>query len=261
MESRLLMSQATDTTKQAFIVSDNPTFTLESIPGRVVITPGANNEIHVAATRRIGHHFSVTHESLDHISVNMTQADNNVHIVGKCDHSIIKENAQIDYDITLPTMATLAIRLPAGKINITGITGAFQVRLAAGDILLDNTSGTHALTLNAGKLSLENVTIAQDNTISVDAGDIRGNLFVQNAANLNLHIATGNIDLALPTTWAAHLDAHVDIGKIDLSGWSLRAARQGFGPSMSASGDLGTPSNGNTIVAKVAAGRIALHAA
>jgi|GEM_PF-796573 len=229
--------------EQTFAVTSTPSLVVDASAGAITVRQGAGNEVQVQVTRIVrAVSTSVGENAVGQIPATVTQSGNTVTVTSHFNASMFDGTSmtrRVEIVATVPSTTHLDLRLAAGNITVTDITGNVRVNANAGNITLTNAtlSGTSSLTANAGSIRL-------DGTLA-------------NGSTLNANVNTGNIALTLPQTLAAHLQADANVGNVTINGWPISTTREGV--RASASGDLNAPAT-STITAHAAVGNVTVSA-
>ena len=236
---------ATATVDKSFSVSGAPTLIIHGVAGRIHLSPGADGQITLHATKRVRALTQGQAQSaLDAIRITATQSGNQVTI-----EEDTSDNGgwffggfrqtRIDLTVTAPAHTNLTLTEDAGLVEATGFTGALTTRI------------------NAGSATLSNMTMAKGSSLFVNAGSLSVDGAVQTEASLYLEVNAGSANVTLPRDTSAHLDATASAGNVNVNGWNIAVNHSAA--QMSASGDL-NPNPTGTITIRVSAGSATLNA-
>ena len=236
---------ATATVDKSFSVSGVPTLIIHGAAGNVHVSPGADGQITLHATKKVR---ALTHSqaqsALDAITVTTTQSGNQVNI-----QEDVSDNGgwlfggfrrtQVDMTVTAPANTNLTVTEDAGTLDASGFTGKLT---------------TH---INAGSATLTDMTMAKGSSLTVNAGSLDVNGALQPDASLYLEVNAGSADVTLPQNTSAHLDATSSAGSVNVNGWNIAVNHDAA--NTTASGDL-NPNPTGTITIRVSAGSATLNA-
>ena len=237
---------ATATFDKTLSVSGIPTLVIHGAAGNVHVTPGADGQITIHATKQV---HALTHSqaqsALDAINITATQSGNQVTIQeddtdnGRWFFNGF-QRTQVDLTVTAPANINLTLTEDAGTLDATGFTGKLTTRIDAG-------SGT-----------LSNMTMAKGSSLYVDAGSLSVDGALQPDATLYLEVNAGSAHVTLPQNTSAHLDATASAGSVNVNGWNI--AENHDAADTTATGDSESQPTG-AITIRVSAGSASLSAA
>ena len=237
---------ATATFDKTLSVSGIPTLVIHGAASNVHVTPGADGQITIHATKQAR---ALTHaqaqSALDALNITATQSGNQVTIQeDDTDNGRWLFNGfqrtQVDLTVTAPATINLTLIEDAGALDATGFTGKLTTRI------------------DAGSATLSNMTMAKGSSLSVDAGSLSIDGALQSDATLYLEVNAGSAHVTLPQNTSAHLDATASAGSVNVNGWNI--AENHDAADTTATGDL-NPNPTGAITIRVSAGSASLSAA
>jgi hypothetical protein len=106
-------------------------------------------------------------------------------------------STSVDFDVTVPSAATLQLKTNTGSIDVTGVSGHM--------VLVSNTGSIEA---RDGKLS-------GTSQLMTNTGSITFNGSIDRSGSYQFITNTGSVDVTLPTESVFHVDASTDTGSIN----------------------------------------------
>ncbi len=200
---------ATTTTTQSFAVNGFPSLNIQNAAGSLQVQPGPAGVVGVQITRSARDTSqSAASADLDGITVNTTQMGDQIAISTDFpDGSLFASSSSVNLLLTVPPNTTIAADVTAGDIQISGISGLFEVTGGAGDI------------------TLHEVALADGSQIHMTMGSVTMQGAVMANAAVDISVSTGDVSLQLPADTATQLDAHTNLGAIHVSGWPMPTTR------------------------------------
>jgi hypothetical protein len=239
----LFSQEVSATTTQSFAVAGVPTIVLHGNAASVHLISGEAHQVTVRTTKAArGLSRAAAQSELNAMAVNATQTGDTITVTVTWPDLGWFPNytrRSLDITMTVPSATNVSAELNAGDFHIEGITGNLGVQA------------------NAGNLELEQVTFTGASSIGGNAGSVDCTCALATGASLDVHLNAGHVALMLPANTQAHLDASVNAGNISIDGWPITPTRSQFGPSVTATGDLGTHPTG-TITVRLNAGDVSI---
>lgn len=217
------------TETQHFIVSAHPTLVLNNDTGSIHMrSAGAGNEVTIQATKH-----SAPWGNLNEINVSYVQdkAGNSITVnVDRLPNASFMDSASVDFDITVPSAATLQLKTNTGSIDVTGVSGQMMLSSNTGSVAASNgtVSGTTELISNTGSITF-NGALDQSGTyrFETNTGSVNVTLTSEIAFHMDASTDTGSINTNVPGVMVQHrqftgADAHGDVGSTPRAMVSLR---------------------------------------
>jgi hypothetical protein len=213
---------------RSFAFASTPTLQVRNPAGRLHVTSGADGQATVHITKRIhGEPFGLGRaEDLDRVQVHSTQDGDLLRIEVEMPEGRAR-GVSVDLDLTVPANAALDLRLSAGDLRVRGISGRVRAKTAA------------------GKLEARDVTLADQSSLEVTAGELSLAGACAPGASVEVTINTGRCEIELPATSPLNLEADVDVGAIRVSGFNVQLARTRELVRQRVSGALAAGANGS----------------
>jgi hypothetical protein len=229
------------TTAGTFAVAGTPSVTIYDTAGTVTVQHGDSGHVAVRITTNVRTIDSNSAQrALDQTVVSATQNGNAINVDGHfTTHWLdgVWYDRTLDIVVTLPASSNLSAQVAAGTLDVSGVSGTFN------------------LEANAGTITANAVTLGDGSRLSTDAGTITVSGALAAGANVRVNDETGSVTLRLPADTPARLDANVTVGSISISPWAIAVERSTVGAS--ASGDLGANPTG-TLRVTIATGNLSL---
>jgi len=186
-------SKTTVLPQQSFTVSGVPTLVINGPVGNVKIHSGGSNSIVINATEHTG---LFGNPNTNDVTVAPAPGSNTI-VVLTGDGGSIVDRKNVDLDITLPATSNIRAVVPAGSLDINGISGQMNLKM------------------DAGALHFENGTIEGQSIFKNDAGEITFAGSLAANGNYGFEDNAGAINLTLPSNSSFTLDASTDVGKVN----------------------------------------------
>ncbi|WIG59285.1 MAG: hypothetical protein OJF49_002032 [Ktedonobacterales bacterium] len=234
------MREADASFAQTYTVAGRPQITVEDFAGTVTVAAGKAGAVQVTGTKRArAETDNVAQSGLSGITVTMQQQGNAITVRASASGNA-GASRSVDLTLTVPVEADLNLRLAAGDVEISGVSGALTVAAEAGNV------------------ELRQVTAMGTSQVSASAGDVTFDGALADEAALTLTVGNGDVSVTLPPGTATHVQGQTRAGDVSVAGWPLATARNGAAASVS--GDTRTnPTSALTVT--VSSGDISLHAA
>lgn len=226
------------TESRHYSVSANPTFVLNNDTGSIhVRTAPINNEVNIVTTRHTNAGGNV-----NDVTVSYTQdtAGNTVtvNVVRVTNYNLLS-SPTVDFDVTVPSTATLRIETKTGGIDVTGV------------------SGQMILTSNTGSIVARDGTARGSTQLITNTGSITFNGSIDRSGNYRFETNTGSVNVNLPGDSAFHMTATTDTGSINTTFPGVIIQHRSL-VGADASGDVGSSPQA-TISMKTNTGSINLY--
>lgn len=186
---------------------------LSHISGDVVVSPGRGNEVRIEAIKRVRHRDpDQAKRMLASLRIEVTQVGDRIEVRTVYPRSTSNRswNGSVDYTITLPDTAAVAVKTVSGDVSVSGIRGEVRAETVSGDLdvvatpnlaVAKSVSGdVNARDIASGSLTISTVSgtvIASALKVrSLDAGSVSGDLRFSNlqAERLMAKTMSGDIE-------------------------------------------------------------------
>ncbi|MCC7123404.1 MAG: DUF4097 family beta strand repeat protein [Acidobacteria bacterium] len=228
--------EQTERESRTFAVGDGAALDVSNISGDVQVTGGSGREIRVEATRRVRHRDAdEARRLLREMRVEFTHVGNRVEVrtqyprrTGGSGRNI---SASVDYLITVPASAIVAIKTIAGNARVTQVHGEVRAEAISGDVEV-----TGARNLALAKTVSGNVTVREaTGAAGLSLATISGNVTAATLQSRALDCTSVSGNIVLTGVQVERLDAKSLSGNIDLGATLARGGRYQVG---SHSGDI-----------------------
>jgi DUF4097 and DUF4098 domain-containing protein YvlB len=232
--------EATSTASQTLAVRGMPTLDVTNGAGSITVERGTAEQVKVLYSKR-AHDVSQrdAQRALDAMIVSISQNGNTITVEVRSPNVASMEafGSQHSVDLTLAVPATTSLQLQqmAGNVRVSDVTGALAVNVQAGNV------------------DLRNVSLGSNSSVRLGAGNATFEGSLQNGSALDIRVATGNVDVALPPDAAVHVTADTAMGDVTAAGWPITTTHSGTGAS--ANGDTAAKPT-STLSIHVDTGRI-----
>jgi hypothetical protein len=207
-------------TPRHFIVSANPTLVINNDTGSMHVRAGSSaNDVTIQATRHSGLWGNVNTIT---VSYAQDREGNAITVnVDRTSGSNFFASTSVDFDVTVPSAATLQLKTNTGSIDVTGIGGQI------------------VLTSNTGSITASNGMASGNTQLITNTGSITFNGSIARSGTYQFQTNTGSVEVTLPADSVFHVNASTDTGSINtnFSGVFVQH-RQMVGAD--ASGDVGS---------------------
>jgi DUF4097 and DUF4098 domain-containing protein YvlB len=235
------VQEAQKTSTQLVDVTGVPRVDIENFAGSVHVEPGVSGQVTVQATKHARDNTQdAAQRDLDSIGVSIQSSSDTITV-----HSAVQGDANlgparsVDLLVTVPAQTDVEVQQGAGDVTMRGITGTLSV-------LLD-----------AGNLDLASVTLTDQSSAQVRAGNVTFGGSLADGAGLTVQVTTGDVSATLPPAAATHIDAMTSSGRVSVSGWQL-SSRRTLTLSQIAGDTAAHPTS--MIVVRVGTGNVAITA-
>ncbi len=232
------LQQASTTFTRTFAVTSTPNLVIDSNAGSVRIVSGATGQVTVEATKTARADSSeAAQQDLNSMRVDVIQNGNTITITSKTDQSSFLRVRTVNFVVTVPSSANVDVRLNAGNLEVSGVTGVVTANL------------------NAGNVTATNVLFGAGSRLHLNVGNIEVNGSLSPQAALDISVNTGNVAVTLPAATATHIEASTSAGTVTISGWDITVNRTV--PGASAVGDTSANPT-STLTTRVNAGNVTI---
>jgi hypothetical protein len=211
-------AEQTERFAETYKVGADGALDLNHIAGDVRVTTGRGNEIRVEAIKRVRHRDAEEGKRLlGLLRIDATQVGNRVEIRTQYPRTTGNRSlsASVDYTITVPAAAAVAVKTISGDVSVTGVRGEVRAETVSGDVDV---------------IATPNLAVAKAISGDVRARDI--------AAEASLMLSTVSGSVIATALKVRTLDASSVSGDVELS--SLQVERL---QAKTVNGDIGFDGN------------------
>jgi Toastrack DUF4097 len=228
--------EQTDRIVQSVKVEGGGALDLSNISGDVRVTGSSGNEITVEAVKRVRHRDAdEARRLLQELRVDITTVGDRVEVRtsyprrgGGSDRGI---SARVDYTISVPTGASVAVKTVSGDTSVTKVNGEVRAETVSGNVTV---TGTPNLTL--AKAVSGNVTARDvDGATNLSLGTVSGTVVASGLKARSLECGSVSGGIQLSGIQVERLLAKSVSGSIEFGAALVKGGRYDFG---SHSGDI-----------------------
>jgi DUF4097 and DUF4098 domain-containing protein YvlB len=217
--------EQTDKVSQTVKVGDGATLDLSHLSGDIRVTAGNNNEIKIDAIKRARHRDpEQARRLLDALRVDINNFNNRVEVRtiyprrGQSGYTSGNSiSVSVDYVISVPAAASVALKSISGDISVTSVKGEVRVETVSGDVTVTATPNVSIAKTISGDVMARDIgteTTLVLSTVSgsvigtglkvraLEAGSVSGNvrLIGSEVDRLEARSLSGNIEFDAPLT-------------------------------------------------------------
>ncbi|HXX79570.1 MAG TPA: DUF4097 family beta strand repeat-containing protein [Ktedonobacteraceae bacterium] len=203
-----------------FAVSTNPIVVINNDIGSIHVQSGGTvSDVMIQATRHAGFGGNVNDVQ---VAYAQNSAANTITVnVDRTSNATIINSASVDFQVTVPSNATLELKTNTGGLDVTGVSGRMTVRS------------------NTGSVEVRDGTLSSGSLLSTNTGSITFNGSIGQTGPYQFTTNTGSINVTLPSGSSFHLDASTDTGSITSDFPGVYVQHQNFTGAVSHS-DVGS---------------------
>lgn len=213
----LATSSVTET--RHFSVSANPTLVLNNDTGSIhVRAASSGSDVTIQAIKHSG-----PGGNLNDVKVSYTQNTEGNIVTVNVDRPTnfnFVTSTSVEFEVTVPTMATLQLKTNTGSIDVRGV------------------SGQMALTSNTGSLEARDGMVSGTTQLLTNTGSITFTGSIERSGTYRFETNTGSVDVTLPSVSVFHVDASTDTGSINTNFPAVNVQHHQF-TGADAHGDVG----------------------
>lgn len=213
----LATSSVTET--RHFSVSANPRLVLNNDTGSIhVRATGSRSDVTIQAIKHSG-----PGGKLNDVKVSYTQNTEGNIVTVNVDRPTnfnFVTSTSVEFEVTVPTMATLQLKTNTGSIDVRGV------------------SGQMALTSNTGSIEARDGMVSGTTQLLTNTGSITFTGSIERSGTYRFETNTGSVDVTLPSVSVFHVDASTDTGSINTNFPAVNVQHHQF-TGADAHGDVG----------------------
>jgi Putative adhesin len=177
-----------------FLVGNRPTIIINNGIGTIRVRSSAeSNQVRIRATKQSKGLMSSNTDLQVHY--NQRAEDNTIIVDSMHRWSIFGKNS-VDYDIIVPLIADLELKIDVGKIDVSDVIG--QMRLAS----------------DAGSIHATHISLQGQSKLKTDVGSLNFSGSIDPQGTYKFLSDAGSINITLPEDASFHVDASTDSGSI-----------------------------------------------
>ena len=174
---------------RSFEVDAEPALEVDAFAGTIVVRPGEEGVIEVAAVKKAGRA-----SALAEVGLEMQERANGLVVRTTAPRSPRSSGASVDLEITAPPGTRLDLRAAVGNVDVRGMVGDIQVHCDTGNIDVRAAEGAVQLDVGAGNVQY------------------RG----RPGGACTFAAGAGNVTIALEAGTGARVDLMTGVGKVDV---------------------------------------------
>jgi DUF4097 and DUF4098 domain-containing protein YvlB len=178
-----------------FAVSATPTVVINNDIGSIhVQSNGAASDVLIQATRDAGFGGNVNDVQ---VTYSQDSTTNTINVnVNRTSNATFFNSPGVDFQVTVPSDASLQLKTSTGGLDVTGVSGRMIVRS------------------NTGSVQVRDGTLGSGSLLNTNTGSITFNGSIGQTGSYQFSTNTGSINVTLPAGSSFHLDATTGTGSI-----------------------------------------------
>jgi DUF4097 and DUF4098 domain-containing protein YvlB len=222
-------------------VDDDAVLDLSHLSGDVRVTGGSGSEIRIDATKRVRHRNpDEAKRLLEALRIEINTVQGRVEVRTIYPRSTNRGlSASVDYVITVPAGAAVALKSISGDLNITSVRGEVRAEAISGNVNITNTPNVSLAKTVSGDVVARD--IGTQTTLVL--GTVSGNVVGTGLKVRTLEAGTVSGNVRLEGSQIERLEARALSGNIDFDATLVKGGRYEF---TSHSGDVRLNLSGNT---------------
>ncbi len=233
-----------DTVTQTIKVGDGAVLDLSHLSGDVRVSGGGGSEIKIEATKRVRHRDAAEGKRLlDLLRVDINHFNNRVEVRtiyprrnGTRGNSL---SASVDYVITVPSSAAVALKSVSGNIFVSNVRGEVRAEAVSGDVNIGGTPNVAVAKTVSGDVLARDIGSQTALVLSTVSGTVVGSGLKVRA----LEAGSVSGDVKISGSQVERFEANSVSGNIEFDAPLARGGRYEF---TSHSGDVRIVLSGNT---------------
>lgn len=183
------------TETRTFAVAAHPTLVLRNDIGAIHVRAArSGNEVAIQEARRASLWGNLNDV---HVSYAQDRAANTITVnVDRQVQTTFFTSVQVDFDITVPSVADLQLKTNTGDIDVSGVSG--QIVLSS----------------NTGTVTARDGTVSGQSALTTNTGSVTFNGALAPTGTYRFETNTGSVQVMLPRESSFHVDASTDTGSI-----------------------------------------------
>jgi len=176
-----------------FEVAANPTLILNNETGSIHVRAGpSGNDVSIQATK-----YSGLWGSPNDIRVSYTQnTEANTITVNVDRQSHVFDWGKVNFDVTIPSTATLQLKTTTGSIDVSGV------------------SGEMLLSCNSGSIEASDGTVSGNTQLITHSGSVTFTGAIDRSGSYRFETTSGSVNVTLPSESVFHVEASTMTGSI-----------------------------------------------
>lgn len=216
----------TERFSETYQVPNEAALDVTQISGDVRISPGRNNEIKIEAIKRIRHRDAEEGKrQLAALRIEVTQVGSRLEVrtVYPRTNGNRSWSGGVDYTITVPVSATVAVKTVSGDLSVNGIRGEVRAETVSGDVDVVATPNLAVARSVSGDVRAREISSAV-----LTLGTVSGTVIASALKVRTLDCGTVSGDVRLSNLQVERLSAKTVSGEIEFEGHVTRGGRYEF---------------------------------
>lgn len=170
--------EQTDRILQAIKVGPGGTLDLSNISGSVRVTGDDGGDIRIEAIKRVRHRDAdEARRLLQELRVDITTVGGRVEVRTTYPRRTAGErgrgiSASVDYEISVPAGAAVAVKTISGDVSVTGVNGEVRAEAVSGDVSVSATPNVAVAKTVSGNVTARDVSAAGNVSLSSVSGTV-----------------------------------------------------------------------------------------
>ncbi len=236
MEARRGPEQ-TETFTRTVRIGRNGTFDLSNVSGDIVVTGGGGEDVRIDATKRVRGNEADAKALLQAMQIQVSERSGLVEVRTELPRRR-NWSGGVDFTVTLPASANVAVRTVSGDVRISNVRGELRAETVSGDVVASQLGRVRVLKAVSGDIQ---VTDAEGGELT--AGTVSGDVIARGLRVKTIELESVSGDVRFTDVESERVNLRTINGDIEYSG---RLARSGRYDLQSHSGDIRLAAVGNT---------------
>jgi DUF4097 and DUF4098 domain-containing protein YvlB len=217
---------------ETYKVGADGSLDLSNLSGDVRVTGGGGNEIRIEAVKRARHRDEGDAKALlNRLRVEMNNVGGRVEVRAIYPRTNGRMSASVDFVITVPESAAVALKTISGNIIVTNVRGEVRAETISGDLEVSGTPNVVMAKTVSGTLTARGISAATALTLA----SVSGNIITSDLKTRALDANTVSGDLLLRGLQVERVEAKSVSGNVEFASPLARGGRYSFN---SHSGDV-----------------------
>ncbi len=218
--------EQTERFAQSYKVGANGALDLENLSGDVRVTAGRSNDIQVEAIKRVRHRDpDEARRLLAQLRIDATQVGNRVEVRTVYPRASGRNlSASVDYVITVPADAAVAVKAISGDVSVANVRGEVRAESISGSVDVSATPNLALAKTVSGDVTARGITTGSALTLGTVSGSVIASALETRA--LEASTVSGNVQLT--NVRAERVQAKSVSGDIEYDSRLVRGGRYEF---------------------------------
>jgi hypothetical protein len=218
--------EQTERFTQSYKVGANGALDLENLAGDVRVTAGGSNDIQIDAIKRVRHRDpDEARRLLSQLRIDATQVGNRVEVRTVYPRASGRNlSASVDYVITVPPNAAVALKTISGDVSVANVRGEVRAESISGSVDVSATPNLALAKTVSGDVTARGITASSALTLGTVSGSVIASALEARA--LEAGTVSGNVQLT--NVRAERVQAKSVSGDIEYDSRLVRGGRYEF---------------------------------